>query len=96
MLSEVIDAQKRNIAKLNVSEAELEKVQTQTKFRYAKTLLQIGSKKEAVRLAKESWSGAESFFEKAKFIIRLFVPMSVVRFRKSLRKKKLIAASSTR
>ncbi|MGB7209482.1 MAG: glycosyltransferase family 2 protein [Pyrinomonadaceae bacterium] len=94
MLTEVIDAQRRNISKLNISEAELEKVQIKTKFQYARILLQTGNKQEAVQLARESWSGASSIMELVKFGLRLFVPMSIVRFRKSLRKKKLITAST--
>ncbi len=91
MLREVLAAQQRNIDILGVSPARLAKAQSETTFGYAKILLQHGQKSEALRLAKKSWRGAK-IFDLIKFTARMFVPMAVVRFRKSLRKKKLIAA----
>ena len=78
MLDEVVAAQKRNFAPLGMSEAQLSDAQTKTKFVYAKVLLQNGEKKAALRLARESWRGAKSKAEVAKFLIRLGVPMFVI------------------
>jgi hypothetical protein len=88
MLNEVIDAQKRNFEVLNVSAAELEKIQTKTKFLYARYLLQHGEKQGAIRLARESWRGANSNAELVKFCGRLFIPMFVVDARRKLKKGK--------
>jgi alpha-1,3-rhamnosyltransferase len=78
MLNEVIAAQERNFEVLNVNKNELEKVRSQTKFRYAREFLQNGEKKAAWELAKQNWSGANSKAEIIKFLIRMSVPMFVV------------------
>lgn len=88
MMDEVIEAQIRNINSLGISEAELKEIQTKTKFRYARDFLQHGDKKRAVKLAKENWRGAKSNAELAKFALRMFVPMSLINFRRSLRNEK--------
>lgn len=87
MLDEVIGAQNRNIKDLGISQDELIKIQTKTKFRYAQDFLQHGDKQRAFQLAKESWRGASSTFQLAKFALRMFVPMSLINFRRSLRNK---------
>ncbi len=94
MVGEVIEAQNRNRHFLGVSDAELEKLQAQTKFRYARDMLQHGSKVAAFRLAKECWRGADSKTQLAKFALRMFVPMNLINFRRSLRKKNLTEKKS--
>ena len=86
MVGEVIEAQNRNRQLLGVDDAELEKLQAQVKFRYARDLLQHGNKAQAFGLARESWRGANSSAQLVKFALRLFVPMSVVNFRRNRRK----------
>lgn len=88
MLKEVIAAQERNFAALGISANELNDNQTKTKFRYARELLQDGSKKEAIRLAGKSWRGANSKTELGKFLARLGVPMFVVEAKRKLRREK--------
>lgn len=85
MVREVIEAQNRNRQFLGVSDSELGKIQAQIKFRYARDLLQHGNKAKAFSLARESWRGADSNAQLAKFALRLFVPMRVVNFRRSLK-----------
>ncbi len=92
MLREVIAAQHRNIDKLGVTKAELEKVQTRTTFGYAKILLQHGQKAESMKLAAQSWRGATAG-ELAKFVLRQFVPMSVVELKRERRRRRLAAVS---
>jgi glycosyltransferase involved in cell wall biosynthesis len=87
MLREVIEAQLRNSAILNVSESELEKIQKRTKFVYARYLLQDGDRRGAIQLARESWSGANSNAELAKFLMRFFVPMPIVNARRKSKQK---------
>ncbi|MEP6903141.1 MAG: hypothetical protein ABJA66_15440, partial [Actinomycetota bacterium] len=89
MLDEVIEAQNRNINDLGISEAKLKGIQIKTKFRYARDFLQHGDKREAFQLAKDNWRGANSNAELAKFALRMFVPMSLINFRRSLRKENL-------
>lgn len=86
MVREVIDAQNRNRHLLGVDDSELATIQAQIRFRYARDLLQHGNKSDAFVLAKESWRGADSNAQLAKFILRMFVPMGVVNFRRSLKK----------
>lgn len=78
MLNEVIGAQDRNIAEFGVDRAELEDIQTVTKFMYARDLLQHGEKIEAIKLAKDNWRGARSNRELLAFFTRLWLPMSIV------------------
>ena len=78
MLNEVIAAQERNFEILQISRAELEKIQQQTKFRYAREFLQYGEKKAAWQLAQDNWSGANSNSELVKFLVRMGVPMFVI------------------
>ncbi len=87
MMNEVIEAQNRNFEDLRIDEAELKKIQTSTRFRYAREFLQSGDKRQAFQIAKENWRGAASGAELAKFALRMFVPMSVVNFRRNRRKK---------
>ncbi|MGI8639928.1 MAG: glycosyltransferase family A protein [Pyrinomonadaceae bacterium] len=87
MLKEVLEAQRRNFKFLGVSENELNRAQTAVKFYYARDLLQHGNKKQAWKLARENWRGANSNFELAKFLVRLGVPMSVVEAKRKLKKE---------
>lgn len=87
MMNEVIDAQNRNFEDLKIDRAELEKIQTGTRFRYAREFLQAGDKRQAFEIAKENWRGAGSKTELAKFALRMFVPMSVVDLRRRRRTK---------
>lgn len=87
MMDEVIDAQNRNFKDLGIGAAELRKIQMNTKFRYAREFLQHGDKRQALNVAAANWRGAGSNLELAKFALRMFVPMSVINFRRNLRKK---------
>ena len=87
MLREVLAAQRQNLDVLDLSAAQLEKIQVRTKFRYARDFLQKGAKREALRIALKNWRGANSGAELATFAARLFVPMSFVNVRRAARKK---------
>ncbi len=86
MVREVLAAQQRHAAGLNVSEAELERIQTRTKFKYAEEFLQHGDKGTAIDLAKDNWRGAGSPTQLAKFMLRMMTPMGVVNARRSMKK----------
>ena len=87
MLDEVLAAQERNFDLLRVDRARLDEIQEQTKFRYARIQLQHGHKRSAMRLAGESWRGAESRMQLGKFAARMLVPMPVIELRRDLRKR---------
>ena len=86
MVTEVLAAQERHAAGLGVSAAELEEIQTRTKFKYAEEFLQHGDKSGAVDLAKGNWRGASSPTQLAKFMLRMMTPMSVVKAKRSMKK----------
>jgi alpha-1,3-rhamnosyltransferase len=86
MMNEVVDAQIRNFDDLGIDRQELEKIQRNTRFRYAREFLQSGDKRQALNVALENWRGASSKAELAKFALRMFVPMSVVNWRRRQRK----------
>ena len=85
MLQEVLGAQDRNITGFGIDRADLDQVQTATKFMYARDLLQHGDKMDAVRLAKANWRGAKSTFEIFTFFLRLLLPMSVVSLKRRMK-----------
>ena len=86
MLKEVLEAQRRNFKLLGINETELDTAQTAVKFYYAKDLLQHGNKKQAWKLARENWRGANSRLELAKFLLRMSLPMAVVEAKRRLKK----------
>ena len=88
MLREVLEAQRRNFGVFNVTEKELQKAQTKTKFLYARDLLQHGEKLAALKLGLKNLEGSNSFIETAKFFVRFLVPMSVVGAKRNLRKNR--------
>lgn len=94
MLRELLAAQDRNRDLLGVSDDELRQIANRTKFRYARMELQYGQKMSAIRLAKESWRGAENARQLASFGLRLFVPMPAVKLWRKFRKNYFNAAKS--
>lgn len=89
MLREVLAAQKRNITSLEVRAEQLEEIQQKVSFRYAQDFLQHGHKKEALRLAFSNLGGASTTPAILKFFLRLFVPMSLVNFRRKFLRQHL-------
>jgi len=89
MLAEVFAAQNRNKEKLALDESNIEEIQRKVKFRYAGDFLQKGLKKEALKLAKESWQSADSIKQILKFSARMFVPMIVINYRRKLWREKM-------
>jgi len=85
MLTEVLAAQERNFDVLGISQKQLDRVQMQTRFQYARIELQHGNKSGAIKLANESWRGAASASELIKFALRMLVPMRLVERRRSAR-----------
>lgn len=78
MMDEVIAAQNRNFDSLGIDRDSLSRIQTETKFRYARDFLQHGDKKKALELARRNWRGATSKTELAVFATRMLVPMFLV------------------
>jgi alpha-1,3-rhamnosyltransferase len=89
MLEEVLNAQHRNFESLGLTPAELDKLQTQTTFQYARMELQHGKKAAAMLLARKSWRGAESVLQLGEFALRMLVPMSILEYSRRSRKQAL-------
>jgi alpha-1,3-rhamnosyltransferase len=89
MLSEVIEAQNRNVEKLGLDANELQKWQTRVKFRFARDFLQNGYKKAAMQTARGNFSGANSFGEVVRFSMRMAVPFGIVRLRRKFLKQEM-------
>ncbi len=89
MLAEVLAAQNRNKKKLDLTDANIEEIQRKLKFRYAGDFLQKGLKKDALKLARESWQSADSFAQILKFSVRMCLPMSVIKLRRKLWREKM-------
>lgn len=85
MLDEVIGAQDRNITSFGINRFDLDRVQTATRFMYARDLLQHGDKLGAARLAKANWRGARSPVELMTFLIRMLVPMSIINLKRRMK-----------
>ncbi len=91
MLKEVIAAQERNFDLLKITRNDLQVIQRQTKFRYAREFLQEGEKKTAWELANENWTGANSKGEIIKFLVRMGVPMFVIDAKRYLNKERKLS-----
>jgi alpha-1,3-rhamnosyltransferase len=91
MLTEVIAAQKRNAERLGIEPSELNAIQEKVKFRFARDFLQHGYKRDALKVALESWRSAPSATVLAQFVLRFFVPMFIVNFRRRWRQQNVAA-----
>ncbi len=89
MLAEVLAAQERNRVKLDLTDANIEEIQRKVKFRYAGDFMQKGLKKDALKLASESWQSADSLAQILKFSARMCLPMSVIKLRRKLWREKM-------
>lgn len=88
MFSEFIAAQNRLAGKLNVSREELEKKQSELKFRAVADFLRNGRKREAFALLRKNYQGAKSSAEIAKMLIRLAIPQSLFQWNRERKKKR--------
>lgn len=89
MLAEVLAAQERNREKLGLTDANIAEIQRRVKFRYAGDFLHKGLKKDAFKLALESWQSADSPAQVLKFAARMCVPMSVIKLRRRFWREKM-------
>src|SRR2546423_8151012 len=81
MLKEQLAAQRAVAPTLGLSDQELEKLQTRTRFRRAEDFIRVGDKRTAIRLMSTNLSGAQSPRSLARMLIRLGLPMSFIRKR---------------
>jgi alpha-1,3-rhamnosyltransferase len=87
MLKEHLAAQRAVAATLGLTDQELEKLQTRTRFSRAEDFIRVGDKRAAIRLMSANLSGARSLRSVARILIRLGLPMSVIRKRNAAKQR---------
>ena len=88
MLKEQLAAQRAVAPVLGLSDQELEKLQTRTRFSRAEDFIRVGDKRTAIRLMSANLSGAQSPRSLARMLIRLGVPMSFIRKRNAAKQRR--------
>ena len=89
MLTEQLTAQRAVASMLGLSDQELEKLQTRTRFSRAEDFIRVGDKPTAMRLMSANLSGVRSPRSLARMLIRLGVPMSLMRKRSEAKRRRL-------
>jgi alpha-1,3-rhamnosyltransferase len=82
MLVEQLAAQRRVAPELGLSEAELETLQTRTRFSRAEDFLRYGEKLIALRLMLQNWRGGSLSSNLIRMILRLGIPFTLMDRRK--------------
>ncbi|CAN5292831.1 N/A [soil metagenome] len=90
MLEEMIAAQNRLADKLNISRAELNKIQDQVRFEAAFNHVRHGQRSEAARLFLENLGGAKSPAQIAKMLFRLAVPQTIFQWNRARKRREAI------
>ncbi|MGI8789250.1 MAG: glycosyltransferase [Pyrinomonadaceae bacterium] len=90
MLDEWTAAQNRVAGDLKISRGELDKIQTQMKFDAIPGVIRQGEKREALRLLRENFKGANSAAQIAKTLFRLSVPKKIFQWNRQRKRQKAI------
>jgi alpha-1,3-rhamnosyltransferase len=88
MLKEHLATQRALAPALGLSDQELEKLQRRTRFSRAEDFLRVGDKRTAMRLISANLTGVRSPRSLARMLIRLGVPMSVIRKRNAVKQRR--------
>ena len=88
MLKEQLAAQRAVAPALGISDQQLQKLQTRTRFSRAEDFIRLGNKSAAMRLMSANLSGARSPRSLARMLIRLGLPMSFIRKRNAAKRKR--------
>jgi len=81
MLEEQLKAQREAALRFGFTPEEVERLQTETRFRRAEDFLRVGQKAEALRLIRQNLQGAESTRGTAKMFLRFLIPTAFMRGR---------------
>ncbi len=87
MLVEQLAAQRRVAPELGLNEAELETLQTRTKFSRAEDFLRYGEKHTALRLMLQNWRGGTFSPSLIRMILRLVIPFTLMDRRKKVKSR---------
>ena len=85
MLNEQLAALRRAAAELGLSQAELDKIEKETRFRRADDFLRYGEKRIAIGLMAANLRGVKLSSSLFKMILRLIVPYSMMERRKRMK-----------
>jgi glycosyltransferase involved in cell wall biosynthesis len=95
MLDEQLNAQREAARRFGLTESEIEKLQTQTRFARAEDFLRLGQKTPALHLIKDNWRGANSLSATARMFLRFAIPTSFMRGRMRERQRRAHARYGT-
>ena len=90
MFLEQIAAQNRVFEKLNISRAELDRVQAEMKFEAVANFIRHGFRREAISLFWENRRGAKSPAQIGKMLARLAVPQTLFQWNRRRKREKAI------
>ncbi len=90
MLDEIISAQNRAIDKLNLTRQELDKIQREFRFAAVSNFVREGCKRQAAELFINNLSGAKSFAQIGKTLVRLAVPQNIFQWNRRRKEQKAI------
>lgn len=90
MLSEWIAAQNLTARNLNLSRADLDKIQTELKFQSIADYVRHGHRREAINLFFNNLSGAKSAAQIGKMLFRLAVPQKIFQWNRKRKRQKAI------
>jgi alpha-1,3-rhamnosyltransferase len=90
MLSEWLAAQNRATANLNLSRAELDKIQTELKFQSVADYVRHGHRREAINLFFKNLRGAKSPAQIGKMLFRLAVPQTLFQWNRKRKRREAI------
>jgi len=87
MLDEWLAAQNRVAGQLKISRRELDRIQSELKFKSILDYIRHGKKREAARLFRENFGGATSASAIAKTLFRLSIPQSIFQWNRQRKKR---------
>jgi alpha-1,3-rhamnosyltransferase len=90
MLDEMIAAQNALADRLQISRAELEKIQKEVKFEAVFNFVRHGRRREAVSLFLKNLGGAKSASQIGKMLFRLAVPQTIFQWNRQRKRQKAI------
>jgi alpha-1,3-rhamnosyltransferase len=88
MLDEQLRAQREAALRFGLTEPEIERLQTTTRFNRAEDFLRLGQKAQALDLITKNFGGARSARVSARLLLRLLIPNSFMRGRARYRQQK--------
>ena len=95
MLEEQLKAQRRAAADFGLSDNQVARLQTVTRFNRAEDFLRLGQKSEALRLMARNMRGAKSSRGIARMLLRLLIPNSFMRGRARRRERRVFERYGT-